>query len=40
MDFLTDGIAWLFNSLHINSDFVEALPTAMMKPLSGSGPEP
>ncbi|MDD2559253.1 MAG: nucleoside recognition domain-containing protein [Bacteroidales bacterium] len=37
MDFLTDGIAWLFNSLHINSDFVEALPTAMMKPLSGSG---
>ena len=37
MDFLTDGIAWLFNSLHINTDFVEALPTAMMKPLSGSG---
>jgi spore maturation protein SpmA len=37
MDFLTDGIAWLFNSLHINTDFVDALPTAMMKPLSGSG---
>jgi spore maturation protein SpmA len=37
LDFLTDGIAWLFNSLRINTDFVDALPTALMKPLSGSG---
>jgi len=37
MDFLTDGIAWFFNSLRINTDFVDALPTALMKPLSGSG---
>ena len=37
LDFLTDGIAWLFNGLRINTDFVDALPTALMKPLSGSG---
>ncbi|HOF92899.1 MAG TPA: nucleoside recognition domain-containing protein [Bacteroidales bacterium] len=37
MDFLTDGIAWFFNSLRIDTDFVDALPTALMKPLSGSG---
>ena len=27
----------LFASLNINTDFVAALPTAVMKPLSGSG---
>ncbi|GET29307.1 nucleoside recognition domain-containing protein [Prolixibacter sp. SD074] len=37
LDFLTDGIAWVFRSLGVNTDFVDALPTALMKPLSGSG---
>jgi len=37
MDFLIDGIAWLVNSAGLNTDFVPALPTAFMKPLSGSG---
>jgi len=37
MDALVDGIIWLFNLLKINTDFIEALPVALMKPLSGSG---
>ncbi|MCQ2197957.1 MAG: spore maturation protein [Bacteroidaceae bacterium] len=37
MDVLVDGIRWLVAAMGINSDFVEALPTALMKPLSGSG---
>jgi spore maturation protein SpmA len=37
MDYLIEGIASLVNLCGINSDFVEALPTALMKPLSGSG---
>ena len=37
MDMLIDGIRWLVASLGVNTDFVEALPTALMKPLSGSG---
>jgi len=37
MDYLIDGIRWLIGILGINTDFVEALPTALMKPLSGSG---
>ena len=37
LDFLTDGISWVFSSLGINTDFVTSLPTAFMKPLSGSG---
>jgi spore maturation protein SpmA len=37
MDWLIDGIAWCLTQLGINTDFVEALPTAFMKPLSGSG---
>lgn len=37
MDYFTDGIAWLFSGLGVNTDFVDALPTALMKPLSGSG---
>lgn len=37
MDFLTDGIAWVVGSLGLDTDFVAALPTALMKPLSGSG---
>ena len=37
MDMLIDGIKWLVASCGGNTDFVGALPTALMKPLSGSG---
>lgn len=37
MDYLIEGIANLVNLCGINSDFAGALPTALMKPLSGSG---
>lgn len=37
MDWLIGGIAWCFNAIGINSDFVGALPVALMKPLSGGG---
>ena len=37
MDWLIDGIGWCVNLCGGNSDFVGALPTALMKPLSGSG---
>ncbi|WP_308243637.1 nucleoside recognition domain-containing protein [uncultured Prevotella sp.] len=37
MDMLIDGIKWVVASLGGNTDFVGALPTALMKPLSGSG---
>lgn len=37
MDYIIDGIAGLVSMFGINSDFVPALPTALMKPLSGSG---
>jgi len=37
MDLLTDGIKYLIASVGWNTDFVDALPTAFMKPLSGSG---
>ena len=37
MDWLIDGIRWAVAALGIDTNFVEALPTAFMKPLSGSG---
>lgn len=37
MDFLIHGIEYLFAFFSFNTDFVEALPTAIMRPLSGSG---
>lgn len=36
MDFFISGISALVSLLGVNTDFVEALPTAFMKPLSGS----
>jgi spore maturation protein SpmA len=36
-DYLINGISSLFTAMGMNTDFVTALPTAMMKPLSGSG---
>lgn len=37
MDYLVFGIVKLITALGFNSDFAPALPTAFMKPLSGSG---
>ena len=37
MEMLVDGLSWLVEWCGGNSDFVAALPTAIMKPLSGSG---
>ena len=37
MDMLIDGIKWCVGQCGLNTDFVGALPTAFMKPLSGSG---
>ncbi len=37
MDMLIGGIGWTVEACGGNSDFVGALPTALMKPLSGSG---
>jgi len=37
MDWLVAGVTWGFEQAGINADFTPALPTALMKPLSGSG---
>lgn len=37
MDVVIGAVAWCVEALGGNSDFVGALPTALMKPLSGSG---
>lgn len=37
MDYLIDGLKWLFAATGVNTDFTDALPVALMKPLSGSG---
>lgn len=36
-DVITKGFTYLFSSLGLDTQFVAALPTALMKPLSGSG---
>ncbi|MDP4129971.1 MAG: nucleoside recognition domain-containing protein [Bacteroidota bacterium] len=36
-DYIVKGIGSFFSMLHVNTDFVSALPTALMRPLSGSG---
>ncbi len=37
LDGIVWGIEWLFKLFGLNTDFVQAMPTALMKPLSGSG---
>ncbi|SFS53800.1 nucleoside recognition domain-containing protein [Sphingobacterium wenxiniae] len=37
MDYLVQGISFLISSVGIDTGFVDALPVAFMKPLSGSG---
>ena len=36
-DVLIDGMKWLANTANLDSRFVDGLPTALIKPLSGSG---
>jgi spore maturation protein SpmB len=38
MELLTDGIAWVVASLGFDTRFIDALPTAFMKPLSAAVP--
>ena len=37
LDYLLSGCEYIISLCHINNDFIPALPTALMKPLSGSG---
>ncbi|UFH56699.1 nucleoside recognition domain-containing protein [Spirosoma sp. KNUC1025] len=37
MDYLVDGLKYLFALTGMNTDFTDALPVALMKPLSGAG---
>ena len=37
MDAIIGALKWIVEQLGVNANFVEALPTALMKPLSGSG---
>lgn len=37
MDWLIEGLQWCFEQIGVATDWVAALPTALMKPLSGSG---
>lgn len=37
MDYFVAGLAWFFSLFLENTEFVNGLPTAIMKPLSGSG---
>lgn len=37
MGFIEAGFNWIFSQLGINTDFTPALPTALMRPISGSG---
>jgi spore maturation protein SpmA len=37
LGYIVNGLTWIFTQLGVNTDFTPALPTALMKPLSGSG---
>jgi spore maturation protein SpmA len=37
LGYIVNAMTWVFTHLGINTDFTPALPTALMKPLSGSG---
>lgn len=37
LGYINDGLRFVINSLHLDSRFVDAMPVAYMKPLSGSG---
>ncbi len=37
LDFLLDGVRWVVSQMGLDTRWVEGLPTALMRPLSGSG---
>jgi spore maturation protein SpmA/spore maturation protein SpmB len=37
LEWFISGITWAFRQMGFNTDFIPSLPTALMKPLSGSG---
>ena len=37
LDMLIDGIRWCVSGIGLNTDFVDAVPVALLKPLNGSG---
>lgn len=37
LDFITDGVKYLVSAMNFDTRWVDGLPTALMKPLSGSG---
>ncbi len=37
LGYITDGLGWCFTQLGMNTDFVPALPCAILKPLNGAG---
>lgn len=37
MTYLIDGFKWVISLMGVNTDFTDALPVALMRPLSGSG---
>jgi spore maturation protein SpmA len=37
LGYVNDGLRWVVSSLHLDTRFVDAMPVAYMKPLSGSG---
>lgn len=37
LGFIVSGFTWAFTQMGVNTDFTGALPTALMKPISGSG---
>jgi spore maturation protein SpmA len=37
LDYIQDGIAWGLMAMGVNTDFVPALPVALLKPLTGQG---
>jgi len=37
LDYMNDGLRWICNQFHLDTRFVDAMPVAYLKPLSGSG---
>lgn len=37
VDYITQGISWMVVQVGLNSDFVAALPVALLKPMTGAG---
>jgi len=37
LDYINDGLRWICVQLHLDTRFVDAMPVAYLKPLSGSG---